>query len=62
MEHLRLIIYPKDVVQITGRSESYSRKLIASIKKKLGREKFQYVTFDEFYEYIGIKKQELPPV
>lgn len=50
----RICIYPKDVMQITGKSERQSRQIIANIKKKYNKEKHQIVTFREFYEFMGI--------
>ena len=47
-------IYPKDVQLITGRGESYARHVIRCIKKSLGKEKHQLVTYQEFCEYMGI--------
>lgn len=47
-------IYPKDVQLITGRGEAYSRNVIRSIKKSLGKQKHQLVTYHEFCEYMGI--------
>lgn len=50
----RIIIYPKDVAIITGRSERYGRLVIQRIKEKLGKEKHQLVTVEEFAEYVGV--------
>lgn len=51
----RIFIYPKDVMQITGRSESYCRNLIKTIKDVHDKEKHQLVTIDEFCDYMGIE-------
>ena len=58
-DYLRTVIYPKDVVMITGRSSSYSRKLIAYLKKTLGKTKSQYITISEFCNHTGISAQEV---
>jgi hypothetical protein len=34
----KLIIYPKDIQLITGRSERYAQNIITAIKKRLGKE------------------------
>ena len=34
----RIIIYPKDIQRITGKSERYGRKLIQDMKEKLNKE------------------------
>jgi hypothetical protein len=48
-------MYPKDVQLITGRSERYGRNIIASIKKRLDKEKHQLITVDEFCSYMGLE-------
>ncbi|WP_026970221.1 hypothetical protein [Algoriphagus terrigena] len=55
----RIVIYPKDVVQLTGRSERYSQKLINKIKETLKKAPHQFVTLDEFAEFVGIPKDDL---
>jgi hypothetical protein len=52
----RICIYPKDIQQITGKSERQCRNIINNIRKKLSKEKHQAVTFDEFYQYLGIRQ------
>jgi len=39
----RIVIYPKDVMILTGRSEKYSRNLIKQIEQQLEKEKHQFV-------------------
>lgn len=55
----RIVIYPKDIQQITGRSEWYGRRIIAKIKEQQGKEKEQLVTVKEFSEFIGILEEEV---
>ena len=59
MKHNRLVIYPKDIQRITGRSESYARRILSTIKKRLGKQKHQLVTYDEFCEFAGLDVQDL---
>lgn len=54
----RICIYPKDIQQITGKSERQCRTILNKIKEELKKEKHQAVTFDEFYEYMGIPKTD----
>jgi phosphatidylglycerophosphatase A len=54
MKLKRVIIYPKDIQRITGKSERYGRYLIRKIKEELNKEDHQMVTIDEFAEYSGI--------
>ena len=59
MARTSFFIYPKDIQVITGRGECYAQNIIASIKKRLGKEKHQPVTVIEFCEYMGISLQDL---
>ena len=54
MELKRIIIYPKDVQRITGRSERYCRKLLCRIKKQYAKEQHQFVSIDDFAGYTGL--------
>jgi hypothetical protein len=53
----RIAIYPKDIMIITGKGESYSRKLLRKIKEHLNKQPHQFVSFDEFYHYTGLKSE-----
>lgn len=55
----RIIIYPKDVQLITGKSERYGRLLLKRIKDRLGKQDHQFVTVDEFSSYTGIKIEQV---
>jgi hypothetical protein len=55
----RIIIYPKDIMVITGRSERYSREVIKRIREHLGKEKHQLISVEEFGSYMGLKTEEL---
>jgi ribosomal silencing factor RsfS len=50
----RLFIYPKDLVRITGKSERHCRAIIATIKKKMGKDKHQLVTVKEYCDFAGV--------
>ncbi|MFZ9029291.1 MAG: hypothetical protein ACO2Z9_09775 [Crocinitomicaceae bacterium] len=50
----RVVIYPKDIMIITGKSERYSRYLIQRIKKHLGKQDHQLVSIQEFSNYLGL--------
>lgn len=58
---VRIVIYAKDVINITGRKERSAWKLLAQIRKKYNKEKGQFVTIDEFCEYTGIKEERVKP-
>ncbi|MGC8823115.1 MAG: hypothetical protein ACP5PZ_00765 [Bacteroidales bacterium] len=59
METKRIIIYPKDVQRITGKSERFGRMLLKQIKQQLSKEEHQFVTVHEFCKYAGIDVQEI---
>lgn len=52
----RCVIYPKDVQNITGRSERYGQVILNKIKVLFRKEPHQFVTVDEFAEFSGIPK------
>jgi len=55
----RVIIYPKDVMLITGKSERYSRDLLKKIKSHLKKEEYQFVSIQELCEYLGVSFDEV---
>ncbi len=55
----RVVIYPKDVMIITGKSERYSRYLIQRIKKHLNKADHQVVSISEFCTYMGLELGEV---
>jgi len=55
----RLIIYPKDIQILTGRSERYGRKLLAEIKEHLLKHRRQLITIKEFCNYTGLKEDDV---
>lgn len=59
MKQTRIFVYPKDVQLITGRSEAYARRVISTIKKSLGKQKHQLVTYAEFCEFIGANPEDM---
>ncbi|HEY4193929.1 MAG TPA: hypothetical protein VGM63_00220 [Mucilaginibacter sp.] len=56
----RLCIYPKDISKITGRTVRSSYDLLDRIKKMLHKKQHQAVTVDEFCDYIGIRREDVP--
>ena len=55
----RIVIYPKDVQNITGRKERAARKLISDIRQELGKTKQEFVTIHDFCDYTGLPKEEI---
>ena len=54
---LRVVVYPKDVENITGRSERTARKLLQKIKQATGKSKDAFVTVKEFCLFTGIDEE-----
>ena len=59
MKRNPLVIYPKDIQRITGRSERYAERMLVTIKKKLGKQKHQLVTCQEFCEFAGLSREDV---
>jgi len=53
----RIVIYAKDIMNITGRKERAARKLLARIRKKYKKKKGDLVSIDEFCEFTSLKKE-----
>ena len=53
----RVVIYPKDIMIITGKSERYSRYLIKRIKDHFKKEDYQVVSIEEFCTYMGLDQE-----
>jgi hypothetical protein len=49
----RMIIYVKDVMNLTGKGERTARNLLTSIRKHYGKGKGGMVTVEEFCDYTG---------
>jgi hypothetical protein len=50
----RIVIYPKDVQRLTGKSDKFSRMLLKKIRKGLAKQEHQFVSIEDFSEYTGI--------
>ncbi len=57
----RLVIYPKDVQRITGKSERWGRILLLKVMQKFGKEEHQLVSVEEFCLYTGLKMEQVTP-
>jgi hypothetical protein len=55
----RLIVYPKDLKQLTGKSLRYCQKLMQRIKLKFGKSKSDLVTRQEVAEFLKLKEKDL---
>lgn len=55
----RIVIYAKDVENITGRKARTARKLLEKIREKNNKPKDAFVTVKEFCLYTGISEEEV---
>ncbi len=53
----RIIIYPKDIVNITGRSEQTARRIIRKVRQAFGKSPDEFVTIQEFCAVYGIEEK-----
>ena len=51
---IRVVLYPKDVENITGRRGRTARKLLQKIRDALGKSKDEFITIKEFCLFTGI--------
>ena len=59
MKTNRIIMYPKDVMRLTGKSERYGRNLLNRIKENKAKAKRHYVSVNEFAEFTGLSVEEI---
>ncbi|MBN3581963.1 hypothetical protein JYB64_06150 [Algoriphagus aestuarii] len=55
----RCVIYPKDIQNITGKSERYGQIILCKIRVTFCKKPHQFVTVDEFAEFSGIPKDTI---
>jgi hypothetical protein len=57
----RIVIYAKDISNITGRKERTARKLLTQIRTKYQKNKGEFITVREFCQFTGIKEENVYP-
>jgi len=55
----RIVIYTKDVINITGKKERTARHLLARIRAANGKSKGDFVTLEEFCAFTRLKPENL---
>lgn len=55
----RMVIYARDIENITGRKERAARLLLQRIRKAFGKKAGQFVSVTEFCEYTGLNLEEV---
>ncbi len=58
-EYAKVVIYPKDVANITGKSYRSSWVLLNKIKAHYQKEKHQFVSVQELCDYLGLSVEEI---
>lgn len=59
MKSERIIIYPKDIQRITGKSDRYGRSLLKRIRNHFQKEDHQFISVEEFCNYTGLKYEQV---
>jgi hypothetical protein len=53
----RIVIYPKDIMLITGKSERYSRTIMKRMKLHFKKEEHQCISISELCLYLGLDEE-----
>ena len=56
---IRIVIYAKDITNITGKKERTARKIIAQIRRKYNKKPGDLVTVYEFCEFTGLNEEKV---
>jgi predicted RNA-binding protein YlqC (UPF0109 family) len=54
---VRVVLYPRDVENITGRRGRTARQLLQKIRTALGKSKDEFITIKEFSLFTGIDEE-----
>ena len=55
----RIVIYAKDVSNITSRKERTARKLLSQIRKEYKKKEGEFITIFEFCEFTSLKEENV---
>lgn len=55
----RMVIYTKDVINITGRSESSCQRLLAKVRRHNKKKPRAVITVDELCEHMKLEKEKV---
>ena len=53
----RIVIYPKDIENITGRRPRTAQEILRKIKKLYNKGKFDFITVREFCEFMRMEEE-----
>lgn len=54
-----MVIYTKDIQNITGKSGRSARELMQKLRLMFGKQDWQYISVAEFCEYSGLDEEEV---
>jgi hypothetical protein len=57
----RLVVYTKDVMNITGREKRTAQKLLARIREQYNKSRSDFITVEEFCTYTKLKIEQVLP-
>ncbi|WP_143959502.1 hypothetical protein [Litoribacter populi] len=55
----RRIVTVQDIMKITGKEKTYAYDLIGKMKVYYQKESFQFITFDDFADFLGMPVDRL---
>ena len=55
----RIVIYTKDVMNITGRKERAAKKLMAQMRKQYKKKRGGFISVEEFCQFTGLKEERV---
>jgi hypothetical protein len=55
----RIVIYAKDIMNITGCSSRTARRKLAEIRKKFNKPKQAYISIEEFCAFTGLREERV---
>ncbi len=55
----RIVLYARDIANLSGRSPRTSRRLLQKIRLSYGKEPGDFVTIEEFCAYCGLEEEKV---
>jgi len=60
--NMRKIVTPLDIALLFGKSRRQASRILASVRKELGKKPHHKITVTEFAAYFGISTQEIEDI
>lgn len=55
----RFIVYPKDLIYLTGKSVRFSQRLMVRVRKKFNKSKDEPITKSEIGRFLKLSSEDL---